>query len=112
MKTIETTKHKHTAGPWHINAGSTNDKRDHEIYSDIANRTYVAAVVHRNGIAGDEVDANARLIAAAPELLKELDKMNTLLANIQLHFNLGPRVTTEAQTLISRANKVITKATA
>lgn len=62
----------HTPGPWFV----SNDEDSPLIYSD-TNATYVAQVFARDdgllGTArGAAVDADARIIAAAPELLKAL----------------------------------------
>ncbi|WP_281659868.1 hypothetical protein [Microvirgula aerodenitrificans] len=56
---------KHTPGPWAtIGASIVNAE----------NRNTVAFAVERDGDSATQ-DANARLIAAAPELLKELDRL-------------------------------------
>ena len=53
---------KHTPGPWHV-------FKDSSIYSKHADYTLAEIVA---GMTDEECDANARLIAAAPELLKAL----------------------------------------
>lgn len=65
MTTQNTQKTKHTPGPWHVSAASVNGRRDHAIYSDKDNRTYVASLVHRDGLSNEEIDANAALIVQA-----------------------------------------------
>ena len=58
---------KHTPGPWaKIGASIVNAE----------NRNTVAFAVERDGDSATQ-DANARLIAAAPDLLRELDRLLT-----------------------------------
>ena len=56
---------EHTPGPWRVLFPG--------IY-DVEN-PYPIAKVHRTDRSGPEVDANARLIAAAPELLEALERL-------------------------------------
>jgi len=59
---------KHTPGPWSYDGTPT----PHRI---IANSENIAQCFHVSGDANDDqLRANARLIAAAPELLKLLDR--------------------------------------
>lgn len=62
-------KDKFTPGPWHVNTIET------VLYSVHANRGGVAEVSRgtMNEISADEIESNARLIAAAPELLAALE---------------------------------------
>jgi len=57
---------KHTPGPWHVDAG---DYKYHIYYSREQSDHYFAEV---DGNDDDEAKANARLIAAAPDLLRAL----------------------------------------
>lgn len=63
---------KHTPGPWEAGDGAGNGRKDH-IYCDDATGSAVATChmdyVPRTRV---EVEANARLIAAAPDLLAAL----------------------------------------
>jgi hypothetical protein len=61
---------KHTKGPWHV-------FKDSSIYSKHADYTLAEIVA---GMTDEECDANARLIAAAPELLDLLNKVLPLVA--------------------------------
>jgi len=65
---------KHTPGPWHVDAG---DYKYHIYYSREQSDHYFVDV---DGNDDDEAKANARLIAAAPELLAAL---KALLFNAQ-----------------------------
>jgi hypothetical protein len=56
---------KHTKGPWHV-------FKDSSIYSKHADYTLAEIVA---GMTDEECDANARLIAAAPELLEALQRL-------------------------------------
>jgi hypothetical protein len=63
--------YRHTPGPWHL-----SDETNPLIYSDANRGTYVAQVfAYTDGTTGTsrpQADADARLIAAAPELLAVL----------------------------------------
>lgn len=65
------TNSKHTPGPWHLNTLETVP------YTIHAHRGCVAEVSRgtMNEVSADEIEANARLIAAAPELLEALIKI-------------------------------------
>ncbi len=62
---------KHTPGPWHVSK-STMDRL---IYAD-SEHAFDLAIVRDGGTA--DVDANARLIAAAPELLEAAQMMRAI----------------------------------
>jgi len=64
-------KKQHTPGPWHINTMETVQATIH------AHRGHVATVSRgsMNEVSADEIEANARLIAAAPELLAALESI-------------------------------------
>jgi hypothetical protein len=59
---------KHTAGPWFIGAGDQTRVLKQFTAGRIQNETIAA--VKRSWMTEDEAKANARLIAAAPELLE------------------------------------------
>jgi hypothetical protein len=61
----------HTPGPWHLNTLET------VLYSVHANRGCVAEISRgtMNEVPANEIEANARLIAAAPELLAALEAL-------------------------------------
>ena len=63
-------KAQHTPGPWHINTMETVQATIH------AHRGHVATVSRgsMNEVSADEIEANARLIAAAPDLLAALEQ--------------------------------------
>jgi hypothetical protein len=65
---ITMTRTQHTPGPWHVD---TCD--DDLVYS--ANGLHIATVGNENqpDQSGEEITANARLIAAAPEMLETLE---------------------------------------
>jgi len=62
---------KHTPGPWHVNTLEVVP------FSIHAHRGCVAEVSRgtMNEVGADEIEANARLIAAAPELLAALENL-------------------------------------
>ncbi len=75
---------KHTPGPWHtVNSGSA-------VVGNIAEieKSFVASVYGRDGGVDDRcptLQANARLIAAAPELLREAEWCVALLKSRSLN---------------------------
>jgi len=77
---------KHTPGPWATEIADHGTKRIGIVFSG---RGEIAHIVPRNGkppFVGlarftDETDANACLIAAAPELLAELQKAHQIILN-------------------------------
>ena len=68
---IETT---HTAGPWSIHWGMAQGGDGHWIVDsqDMGELSRIAMVAFHDDASGDETKQNARLIAAAPELLAAL----------------------------------------
>jgi len=61
------TKRKHTPGPWFRNIKPASK------YNTVwADRNTHVAHVERSGLTEEEIEGNINLIAAAPELLKEL----------------------------------------
>ena len=62
----ETTKHTHTPGPW--KADWVNVYREDDHLADCCPKA-------KNGIPLEQKEANARLIAAAPELLSALQRI-------------------------------------
>jgi hypothetical protein len=68
---IETT---HTAGPWSIHWGMAQGGDGHWIMDsqDMGELSRIAMVAFHDDASGDETKQNARLIAAAPELLAAL----------------------------------------
>lgn len=107
-----TTKAGHTPGPWSVSGPTANS---HEIQINFTSTSQVAAIVNRNtylsGIGREEAEANARLMAAAPELLEALiSTTQTLqLLLVPMHpDDVGARA--ELRNEIMRAQEVIWKA--
>ena len=74
---------KHTPGPWHNTEHFSDDKHDgHLIVSDggcnVANIWHAKHIATPDRIA--EQDANAKLIAAAPEMYAALEEIEALTA--------------------------------
>jgi len=96
---------KHTPGPWHHTGREFNDVRD-------SDDELVAVALHlRVGQperSVQEAEANARLIAAAPELLDALKKMESALAKC-----FGPHKAEEGDRhrALAQARVAIAKAT-
>ena len=67
--TMKNTEQKHTPGPWQ--QGDANGERN--IYA--ADQTVICRMEVWRGSDADEADANAALIASAPELLAALSRL-------------------------------------
>lgn len=69
----------HTPGPWSCNI----PPHKFPIYAKHASRrfVYVASICRDGDVSEDEMDANARLIAQAPDLLASLRKLASWVAN-------------------------------
>lgn len=70
---------KHTPGPW---SAEVDRENDHEINIVSGNRPFVATAWPANHQEDKEQEANARLIAAAPELLEALRIVRDTLPHI------------------------------
>ncbi len=71
-------EHKHTPGPWRVGRHFTDDEGYREIAIEATVRgveCVPASVVLQFANYGGMQEANARLIAAAPELLEALEAM-------------------------------------
>lgn len=71
---------KHTPGPWAI--GGLDRRGFREIDSESADRSwygFAEVAVMLDGAPSEEGLANARLIAAAPDMLAELQRLKTVL---------------------------------
>jgi hypothetical protein len=60
-----------TPGPWEIESRVGSGKNDYAVSPAIGNDGFVCALTH-----GPDAQANARLIAAAPDLYSALDAVN------------------------------------
>ncbi len=90
-------KSKHTPGPWRITRTETipvsakslnviNPKREAKFYEIKGAQVAVVANIKEVNLRSDEqTEANARLIAAAPELL---DTLESLWVEVQNHYGL------------------------
>lgn len=95
---------QHTPGPWKIDVGHQT-KRARGISADKRN------IVNFGGLASpasEETAANARLIAAAPDLLAALDRTRSLLAVAEGHF--APEFNARVRTAVAEARIAIAKA--
>lgn len=97
---------KHTPGPWVV------DESHH--YGSINNAVltrHIAMVSQYCSVTGDQEEnaANARLIAAAPELLEALEASNTLL-RIKRHACENPEVCRVPDVHVERNSAAIAKA--
>ena len=60
----------HTPGPWNEGRGRINEKDPAFYRVDVLNSSKTIRVAIASGVGQDVAEANARLIAAAPELLE------------------------------------------
>ena len=82
---MKTNEAKHTPGPWHISTLETTPHTIHHGGGQLASVTLPPYPNERNKLTWHghtlaESEANARLIAAAPELLAALEKMCDVVA--------------------------------
>lgn len=70
---------KHTAGQWHFEPNDFNGEHDDSAPGSIMSDEWYIATIE-GGI--EEAEANARLIAAAPDLLEACRYMHTLLRDM------------------------------
>jgi hypothetical protein len=97
---------KHTPAPWKVNTAIS--KTDYEIW---AAGTPKIATVHDRNVSSNEHNANAFLIAAAPELLEILQDICKYGQASNLGFDAYNQLD-HADVLSKRALAVIAKATA
>ena len=89
---------QHTKGPWQF--GSSNDDSVYKRNIGGSDGYHVAVASSRED---DEVDANARLIAAAPDLLEALQSI----VDMDVAYQRGPKV----EDAVEVARAAIAKAT-
>ena len=100
---------KHTPGPW--THGWENDSREWAIVTNAAGQI-IANVNTESGpdmapLVSDKMptDANARLIAAAPELLEALEVVNV---HLQIHRGVdADRISAQVRAAIAKARWVV-----
>lgn len=71
----------HTPGPWHIDQLATGNLRIRAVDQNDGLLCFVAAIYgdQIDSVVGNEVRANARLIAAAPDLLEAAKELLALM---------------------------------
>ena len=69
---------KHTPGPWRVGSFKTLHTSVDHVYSDKSKEPEEGIVRCYQWVGKEEALANARLVAAAPELLEALEGMLTL----------------------------------
>jgi hypothetical protein len=93
-------KTKHTQGEWEVHYFGDNGNRK--------TRVHCQNVTIANVLQIDEVEANAKLIAAAPELLQALIKANNLLQGLNIvaeEKNAVAIILSDMQDAINKATK-------
>lgn len=77
-----TTTIKHTPGPWDLYNPHRSAQYVDQIISDGEYRS-IFRIHHDDGIVQSEAEANAKLIAAAPDMLEALEYVRMTLADIE-----------------------------
>lgn len=98
---------KGTPGPWVIQYGSTNKDRPYAMYGE--NRRPVLNWSSFSRPADIEAQANARLIAAAPDLLEALTKLLGIAIQLDNAGDGWTEITADTQD-VQQARAVIAKA--
>lgn len=93
---------KHTPGPWHVNSSGA------EIVED---RGIVIAEVFDRGTETPRPQANARLIAAAPDMLRALQDFVGMSSSLEHGVRNQPYTDDSAKFVIENARSAIAKAT-
>ncbi len=102
---------KHTQGPWHVESDADEFNQSLWVGSNEGDQGRMIAVVAdtmqdlNTDLSNDEINANVRLIAAAPELLEAVQMLRDAL-EIAENANLNPNYSR-----IEFADKLIRKAT-
>lgn len=98
---------QHTPGPWHVDIDSATGRNTRVRASALGLRDKVCVADVSQG-AGDfpRLEANARIIAAAPELLEALKAVTLELAQCRCH----RKLTTSEEIALDRARDAIAKA--
>ena len=70
-------ENKHTPGPWHLSAGTYSQRWVVDSKSPPTGKQNLIAMLqsHWEGNKNDTMDANANLIAAAPQMLEALEEL-------------------------------------
>jgi hypothetical protein len=76
------TEGKHTPGPWRESHGDYDRQRGYTHGTIRANGIIIAGLPAPGSIGAAEMDANARLIAAAPETAAERDRLREVNATL------------------------------
>lgn len=101
-------ENKHTDGPWaieHFNAPIA-DTGDYDCVTRVIGPAKEAVVEFFNG--NDTDEANARLIAAAPELLEKLDQLTLVVGLTAIKHELQRAALQQA---VDEARAIVAKAT-
>ena len=97
---------KHTKGEWSRVHSKTKNGIETHINGGLGNQDDICQISKYVGMDKDEVEANAKLIAAAPELLEALQ-----IAKCILDEKIGSSTETYGDIDVSKINKAIKKAT-
>lgn len=101
-----TSESKHTPGPWHIVPYGDGDQK--VICSDKAGNWRIAFMATSSGSLEElaEIRANARLIAAAPELL---DALSDLIGSLEITWRNGFVAIEDVQKEVEHARSLISR---
>lgn len=99
---------KHTQGEWEITYGVTQKDENGNLYNTIfGERSHTEMVCKVIGKTREQVDSNAKLIAAAPELLEALLEIcyKDLYGNYRIGYNSGSIVSDKISNAIKKATE-------
>lgn len=97
---------KHTPGPWHF-GDETSLHGTKLVYAEDGWLVADAGRIMKRS--GEEIEANARLISSAPDLLEALDEL--LHTTLDLDISSGVTLTDEEERIRKKAVEAIAKAT-
>lgn len=116
MKTAKSSDHEvpsvgHTPGPWHILGSSDAGQVSIEFaYTDKDCNRHSGSVAIVDGQRGERLRANARLIAAAPDLLEALERLAGVVRDMVNIYGNHSAEWLMSQEIFSYAEAVIRKA--
>ncbi len=101
-----TTTHAHTKGPWHVGAGNGEGSifaENGRTRLEIGGTTLYPIARMGRGWNEAEDEANARLIAAAPELLEALREMLSMFGDHEQYDEDSAQVISQTRQVIAKA---------
>ncbi len=101
-----TTTHTHTQGPWHVGAGNGEGSifaENGRTRLEIGGTTLYPIARMGKGWNEEEDEANARLIAAAPEMLEALREMLSMFVDHEQYDEDSAQVISQTRQVLAKA---------